>query len=239
MDRANTSLGLAGSVVVVAVVALAAAIAAWMVRQLSPEATGSGIPYVETQLREGWIGNPLRIVFVKFIGGLMAIGGGLALGREGPTVQIGAVIGHLLGGVFRRNDNDRRVLLAAGAGAGLATAFNAPIAGAIFVLEELVGQFDVPSPSPPWGRRPGQSPSRGSILGQAPDFSVPNMAHVNVGNLAAHLSLGLVFGILGIVYSRAILAFISFNIISAKLPWSGGPPPSEVLSAWLAGSRRK
>ncbi len=231
--------GWPGAFVVVAVVALAAAIAAWMVRQLSPEATGSGIPYVETQLREGWIGNPLRIVFVKFIGGLMAIGGGLALGREGPTVQIGAVIGHLLGGVFRRNDNDRRVLLAAGAGAGLATAFNAPIAGAIFVLEELVGQFDVSISIATLGATAGAITVARFILGQAPDFSVPNMAHVNVGNLAAHLSLGLVFGILGIVYSRAILAFIALQHRLGKIALSGGPPPSEVLSAWLAGSRRK
>ena len=76
--------------------------------------------------------------------GLLAIGSGMALGREGPTVQIGAGLGQLIGKAFQRNDNERRVLLAAGAGAGLATAFNAPIAGAIFVLEELVGGFDVP-----------------------------------------------------------------------------------------------
>jgi CIC family chloride channel protein len=114
-----------------------------MVRRIAPESSGSAIPYVETALREGWAGNPLRIITVKFVGGIMAIGGGLALGREGLTIQIGAAIGHLLGKTFRQNDNDRRVLLAAAAGAGLATAFNAPIAGAVFVLEELVGQFDV------------------------------------------------------------------------------------------------
>jgi len=203
--------GWPGALVVIAVVALAASIAAWMVRQLSPEATGSGIPYVETQLREGWVGNPIRIILVKFFGGLAAIGSGLALGREGPTVQIGAVIGHLLGGAFKRNDNDRRVLLAAGAGAGLATAFNAPIAGAIFVLEELVGRFDVPISIATLGATAGAITVSRYILGQAPDFSVPNMAHINVGNLAAHLTLGLVFGILGIVYNRAILGFIALQ----------------------------
>src|SRR5580704_12485918 len=130
-------LGWGGIVVVVAVTTLAAGVAAWMVRTISPESTGSGISYVERQLREGWIGNPIRIFLVKFFGGWLAIGSGLALGREGPTVQIGAVIGHLFGAAFRRNANDCRVLLAAGAGAGLATAFNAPIAGAVFVLEEL------------------------------------------------------------------------------------------------------
>ena len=74
---------------------------------------------------------------------MLAIGSGLALGREGPTVQMAATIGHLVGKEFRRSWPDCRVLLAAGAGAGLATAFNAPIAGAIFVLEELVRRFEL------------------------------------------------------------------------------------------------
>ena len=85
---------------------------------------------------------PFRIIPVKFVGGVLAIGSGLALGREGPSVQMGATMAHLIGKVFRRNWPDCRVLLAAGAGAGLATAFNAPIAGAIFVLEELVRRFE-------------------------------------------------------------------------------------------------
>lgn len=96
--------GWGGALVVIAAVALLAAIAAWMVRTIAPESTGSGIPYVESQLREGWIGNPFHIMWVKFVGGWMTIGGGLALGREGPTVQIGAVIGYILGGIFRRSE---------------------------------------------------------------------------------------------------------------------------------------
>src|SRR5262245_10667455 len=79
---------------------------------------------------------------VKFCGGVLAIGSGLALGREGPSVQMGASVAHLVGKV-RREWLDCRVLLAAGAGAGLATAFNAPMAGAVFVLEELVRRFEL------------------------------------------------------------------------------------------------
>src|SRR5262249_9668918 len=85
---------------------------------------------------------PYRLVPIKFVGGILAIGSGLALGREGPTVQMGSSIAHFVGQVFRRDWPDCRVLIAAGAGAGLATAFNAPIAGAIFVLEELVQKFE-------------------------------------------------------------------------------------------------
>ena len=84
---------------------------------------------------------PFRLIPDQVRGRVLAIGSGLALGREGPSVQMGSSIGDLVGRMFRRKLPDCRVLLAAGAGAGLATAFNAPIAGAIFVLEELVQQL--------------------------------------------------------------------------------------------------
>ena len=86
--------------------------------------------------------TPPRLLLVKFFGGLSAIGAGLALGREGPSVQMGAAVAHIVGKISGRNWPDCKVLIAAGAGAGLATAFNAPIAGAVFVLEELVRRFD-------------------------------------------------------------------------------------------------
>ena len=168
-----------------------------MVRRIAPESSGSAIPYVKTALREGWAGNPLRIITVKFVGGIMAIGGGLALGREGPTIQIGAAIGHLLGKTFRQNDNDRHVLLAAAAGAGLATAFNAPIAGAVFVLEELVGQFDVTISIVTLGTSAGAIGIAQLLLGRDADFVVPMLAQLDVGNLWSHFVLGFVFGRFG------------------------------------------
>jgi len=131
----------AGLLLIMAMSATATAIAAWLVRRYSPQASGSGIPHVEAVLNGELPQAPFLLIPVKFIGGLLAIGCGLALGREGPSVQMGASVAHLLGKVFRRPWPDCRALLAAGAGAGLATAFNAPIAGAIFVLEELVRRF--------------------------------------------------------------------------------------------------
>ena len=132
----------AGFLLVIAASAGAVAIAAWLVRRFSPPASGSGIPHVEAVLSGELPPAPPRLIPVKFFGGLLAIGAGLALGREGPIVQMGATIADLVGKIFGRRWSDRRVLLAAGAGAGLATAFNAPIAGAVFVLEELVRRFD-------------------------------------------------------------------------------------------------
>lgn len=211
--------GWGGALLVIVGVALLAAIAAWMVRTIAPESTGSGIPYVESQLREGWIGNPFHIIWVKLVGGWMAIGAaGLALGREGPTVQIGSVIGYILGGIFRRSEEERHVLLAAGAGAGLATAFNAPIAGAVFVLEELVGAFDVPISIATLGTSAGAIGVARLLLGRSPDFTVPMLVEPNVGRVWPHLILGAVLGIVGIFYARAILGMIALQKHWNKIP---------------------
>jgi CIC family chloride channel protein len=182
-----------------------------MVRRIAPESSGSAIPYVKTALREGWAGNPLRIITVKFVGGIMAIGGGLALGREGPAIQIGAAIGHLLGKTFRQNDNDRRVLLAAAAGAGLATAFNAPIAGAVFVLEELVGQFDVTISIVTLGTSAGAIGIAQLLLGRDADLSFP-CSHSWMWAISGRISFWASFlGVLGVAYSRAIPEMIALQ----------------------------
>jgi chloride channel protein, CIC family len=81
------------------------------------------------------------ILPVKFLGGILAIGSGLALGREGPTVQMGASLAGLASRLSVRPHQDARVIEAAGAGAGLAVAFNAPLGGSIFVFEELTSSF--------------------------------------------------------------------------------------------------
>jgi len=81
--------------------------------------------------------SPFRLIPVKFFGGVLAIGAGLALGREGPSIQMGASTAHLVGKLLRRSKPDCRVLLAAGAGAGLATAFNVPIGGAIRLSQHM------------------------------------------------------------------------------------------------------
>ena len=89
-----------------------------------------------------------RALAVKFSGGVAGIGAGLALGREGPTIQMGAAVGQTVGGWFSCTARERRTLIAAGAGAGLAAAFNAPLAGLVFVLEE-VSETSHPGCSPP------------------------------------------------------------------------------------------
>ena len=117
---------------------MAGAIASVMlVRRYAPEASGSGIPHLEAVMHRLRTLNWKRVLPVKFIAGALAIGGGLALGREGPTVQMGASIGDAVSRWTKLSSGERRTLIAAGGGAGLAAAFNAPLAGVIFVLEEI------------------------------------------------------------------------------------------------------
>jgi len=114
------------------------AICGAFVRFIAPEITGSGIPQVKAFLKSFPIKLDVRVAVSKLIGGIIALGVGLPLGREGPTVQVGAATAAVLGGVSYHSPRHRRQLIAAGAGAGLAAAFNAPLAGVMFVVEELL-----------------------------------------------------------------------------------------------------
>ncbi len=116
-------------------------VALFLVKKFAPEASGSGVQEIEGALDEI---RPLRwkrVLPVKFIASLFSLGSGLLLGREGPTIQIGANVGKMIKDVFRHPDNKTNPLVSAGAAAGLASAFNAPLAGIIFVIEEMHGHF--------------------------------------------------------------------------------------------------
>lgn len=116
-------------------------IAFWLVRKYAPEAGGSGIQEIEGAL-DGV--RPLRwkrVIPVKFFGSLFSLGSGLLLGREGPTVQLGASVGKMVKDVSKHPDYGNNPLISAGAAAGLAGAFNAPLSGIIFVIEEMNGHF--------------------------------------------------------------------------------------------------
>ncbi len=203
------SKAFAGFLVVSIACAAGAAVAAWLVRRYSPHASGSGIPHVEAVLNEEVPQAPFRIIPVKFIAGVLAIGSGLALGREGPTVQMAATIGHLVGKEFRRGWPDCRVLLAAGAGAGLATAFNAPIAGAIFVLEELVRRFELRVAIAALGASATAISVSRVLLGDAADFHVGALAYADAATRPLYFVLGAVAGLTAIVYNRLLLGTIA------------------------------
>jgi CIC family chloride channel protein len=200
---------LAGFLLVTAAGAAATAVAARLVRRHSPYAAGSGIPHVEAVLHGELPPAPFRLLPVKFCGGLLAIGAGLALGREGPSVQMGASLAHLVGVIFRRNWPDCRVLLAAGAGAGLATAFNAPIAGSIFVLEELVRRFETRIAIAALGASATAIAVARLFLGEAPDFYVEPLPFDGAFTRPLYFLLGAVAGLLAILYNRTLLGTVA------------------------------
>jgi CIC family chloride channel protein len=152
---------------------------------------------------------PPGLIPVKFVGGVLAIGSGLALGREGPSVQMGAAIAHVVGAVSRRGWADRRVLLAAGAGAGLATAFNAPIAGAVFVLEELVRRFEAHIAIAALGASAAAIAVARALLGASPDFSVAPLAYMGVRTWPLFVALGAAVGLVATFYNAALLGALA------------------------------
>src|SRR5262249_53571975 len=156
-------------------------------RGVSREASGSGIPHVEAVLHRELPQAPYPLIPVKFVGGLLAIGSGLALGREGPSVQMGASLAHLLGRVFRSSPSDCLVLLAGGAGAGLAPAFNAPIAGAVFVLEELARRFDTRGAIGAFGASAGAIAVSRLFLGDQPDFYLAPLPNAGSATIPLYL----------------------------------------------------
>lgn len=197
--------GPAGLALVIAGCATAATVAAGLVRWLSPHASGSGIPHVEAVLKGKLPPAPYRLIPVKFAGGVLAIGAGLALGREGPSVQMGATLAHLIGRLFRRNWPDCRVLFAAGAGAGLATAFNAPIAGAVFVLEELVRRFETRIAIAALGASSVAIVVARLFLGDTPELHVSPWSYAGPLSQVLAFALGAIAGLAGVVYNWAIL----------------------------------
>lgn len=113
-------------------------ISGWLLTHFCKEAAGSGIPQVKLAFWKDFGVIPFRVVWVKFVAGVLSVGGGSSLGREGPSVQLGAGIASHLAEKLGVAKQAQRMSAAAGAAAGLAAAFNTPLAAMTFVLEEVV-----------------------------------------------------------------------------------------------------
>ena len=190
----------------VALAAAAAFVARWLVRRFAPEAVGSGVQHVEAVVRGEVQPTGARVLPVKFVGGVLAIGTGLALGREGPTVQMGATLGQLCARWFRLRGADTATLFAAGAGAGLAAAFNAPLAGAIFVFEELVRRFELRVAIATLAACSGGLAVMRAIIGNRTVFSVPTLEVDLFPGYLLFFAFGGLIGLLGWAYIKAIVA---------------------------------
>lgn len=231
--RADVPLGW---LAIVALFAAVAAAARWLTLRLAPEAAGSGIPQVEEALAsDAHLPRWHRLLPVKFVAGGLALAGGLSLGREGPTVHLGAAIASGLQGGLGLPA--RRALLAAGASAGLTAAFSAPVAGFVFALEELrVGP----------GRRmvvtalPAVLVSylvTTALLGAEPLFPLPAVTSPSPQLLPLFVALGLAAGMLGVVFNRGLLwALGAFDRLALRPRWAGAGlvgALAGVLAIWL------
>lgn len=114
----------------------------WLLYSFCPQAAGSGIPEAKLSFWKEFGYTPRRIAWIKFVAGAICIGGGQSLGREGPSVQMGSGVGSSLAGFLGVAKQNRRAANAAGSAAGLAAAFNAPLASVAFVLEEIIGDLN-------------------------------------------------------------------------------------------------
>ncbi len=120
----------------------------WFTRRFAPEAQGHGVPEVITAVaRHDGVIRP-RVSLVKILASGVCIGMGGSIGREGPIVQIGSALGSMAGQMFKLSSRNIKVLVAAGAAAGISATFNAPLAGVIFASEIILGSFAVESLTP-------------------------------------------------------------------------------------------
>lgn len=190
-------------------------LARWMV-YFAPSAAGSGVQHVEAVMRKEADPAPLRVLPIKFFGGLLAMIPGMALGREGPTIQMAAVIGSQCGRIFRLTKEDGFLLYTAVAGAGLAVAFNAPMAGIAFVLEEVTRKITTRSVLITLIAVATSITVFRTLFGNAISFEIPILVAPELGNLLLYAILGLIVGVIGAFYNRNIL--FGLNTFAAALP---------------------
>ena len=201
----------------VALGAAGAFLARLLVVRFAPTAEGSGVQRVEAVFSGEVEPASTAVVPVKFFGGLLAMGSGLALGREGPTVQMGATFGVLVSRYLLPEGEDRRVVQAASAGAGLAVAFNAPIGGSIFVFEELTSSIT------PWLLVSTLASATVAVwlmrlmLGNTLSFNVQQVSPTLEWSKWPFLALGVGMGIVGAVYNLIIMRLLRITDTMRRL----------------------
>jgi len=201
-------------------------------RDMEPLASGSGIPQVKGELLGYFRMNWLRIILVKFIGGLLAIGSGLSLGREGPSIQLGAAVGKGISRKLGRIRTEERYLITAGASAGLAAAFNAPLAGVIFALEELHKNFSGTVLAAAMGASLAADFVTQQFFGQKPVFSFSALQVLPLRFYLYLVILGIINGVFGVGFNRVLVA--TQGLIASRLPHRLIPAIPLVLGGFLA-----
>lgn len=192
-------------------------IVSWMLKK-EPNISGSGIPQVEAQLDSDLQIHWWSVLWRKFVGGILSIGPGLFLGREGPAIQLGSSVGQGFAEMVKVDAPlTKRIMIASGAAGGLAAAFNAPLAGCMFVVEEVYHNF---SPMV-WITALASAVSSNLIalyvFGLTPVLNIPYKFSLPINYYWHLIVLGVVLGLLGRLY-QVVLLYMPSLYAKTKIP---------------------
>jgi len=168
---------------------------------LAKEAKGHGVPEVmeAVALKGGTIRK--RVVIIKSIASAICIGSGGSVGREGPIVHVGSAIGSAFGQILKVSVDRMRTLVGCGAAAGIAATFNAPIAGVMFAMEIILGEFGIATFSPIVVSSVMATVISRAHLGNYPAFTVPQYSLVSVFEIPLYFLLGIAAGLIGVGFT--------------------------------------
>ena len=194
-----------------------------LIYKFAPETKGSGIPFVKMVMARMGNITRARSVIVKFLAGVAGIGSGLSLGREGPSVQLGAGCGAFVSKFFKLKGAMQEKLIASGAGAAIGSTFNAPIAGTLFVFEELTNKFSANLLFTVLIATVTASGVARHIMGNNPSFDIPQItSSIGFQTIIVCVVLGIVAGVLGVLFAKVI--YFNSNLFDKiKVPFWAKP----------------
>lgn len=216
-----------------AIICGAALFVGFLLEKLCPEAAGSGIPQLKLCFWKDFGHSPPHIVLVKFFAGVIGIGGGLSLGREGPSVQIGGNLGSSVAGLLGVSKQGKRAAVAAGAASALAAAFNAPLAGVAFVLEEILEDLNSRFLGPVLVAAVIGAIIVHACIGPDPAFHLPVIGEPTWRAYLLMPFVAALSAFIGVGFQRGVLGLRS-KMRSAKLPKSFHPVIGAIVT-WLMG----
>ena len=227
--RLNGVLGLPGWLGVISIAAVSVGLARWLIR-FAPTASGSGVQHVEAVMRGDATPAPFKVLPIKFLGGLLSMIPGMALGREGPTIQMAAVIGTQCGKLFGLSRDDKFLLYTAVAGSGLSVAFNAPLAGAAFVIEEVARRVTLRRALVTLIAVATAISVYRAYFGNAVEFKVGDFLPSDMTTMLLYAFFGCWMGALGVMYNRTVLLGLNlFNNIGPRIA-------PEIKAAFIGGA---
>jgi chloride channel protein, CIC family len=234
IDRAMAAPGNSWIGWTLATPTLGALVCGVLLQFVVPNARGSGIPQVKIAFAVQGGRIRLRDSFGKFVVGTLQLGSGSSLGREGPTVQICAGVASFLGRVTGVSPKALRRLIPVGAAAGIAAAFNAPIAAVTFTIEEVVGNLDQAVLSGVIVAAALAAVIERSVLGEHPVFSVPQPYGLHhASSLLIYALLGVAAAMASIAFTDALLALrLRFRV--SRLPMWARPAVGGLVTGALA-----